>query len=100
MSDAPAAGTPKGQTGRAAGRPAAEATGERGTTATDVEEPPARPDLGVPGKPLERHSAFYIGFFGGLGALLAYWLGTQLLAISSVLILVVVAMFLLSLIHI
>ena len=57
---------------------------------------PDRPrhDLGVPGKPLERHSAFYIGFFGGLGALLAYWLGTQLLAISSVLILVVVAMFL------
>ena len=94
MSDDPAAGAPKGQTGRAAGRPAAEATGERGTTATDVEAPPARPDLGVPGKPLERHSAFYIGFFGGLGALLAYWLGTQLLAISSVLILVVVAMFL------
>ena len=97
MSDDPAAGTPKGQTGRAAGRPAEEATGERGTTATDVEAPPAPPvgpDLGVPGNPLERHSAFYIGFFGGLGALLAYWLGTQLLAISSVLILVVVAMFL------
>jgi predicted PurR-regulated permease PerM len=51
-------------------------------------------DLGQPGKPFERHSPFYIGFFGGLGALLAYWLGTQILAISSVLVLVVVALFL------
>ena len=99
LSDDPAADAPKGPTGRAAGRPAAEATDEAGSTAgtaTDVQPAPAEPrhELGVPGKPLERHSAFYIGFFGGLGALLAYWLGTQLLAISSVLILVVVAMFL------
>jgi predicted PurR-regulated permease PerM len=99
LSDDPAADAPKGPTGRAAGRPAGEATDEDGSTAgtaTDVQAPPDAPrhDLGVPGKPLERHSAFYIGFFGGLGALLAYWLGTQLLAISSVLILVVVAMFL------
>jgi predicted PurR-regulated permease PerM len=99
LSDGPAADAPKGPTGRAAGRPAAEATDEPDSpagTATDVQPAPAEPhhELGVPGKPLERHSAFYIGFFGGLGALLAYWLGTQLLAISSVLILVVVAMFL------
>jgi predicted PurR-regulated permease PerM len=98
LSDDPAADAPTGSTGRAAGRPT-EATDEGGSTAgtaTDVQPPPPAPrhDLGVPGKPLERHSAFYIGFFGGLGALLAYWLGTQLLAISSVLILVVVAMFL------
>ncbi len=51
-------------------------------------------DLGEPGRPFERHSPFYIGFFGGLGALLAFWLGTQVLAISGVLVLVVVAMFL------
>ncbi|MFC6286628.1 AI-2E family transporter [Nocardioides sp. GCM10027113] len=63
--------------------------------------PPASPaagdshhDLGEPGQPFSRHSPFYIGFFGGAGALLAYWLGSQLLSISSVLILVVVAMFL------
>jgi predicted PurR-regulated permease PerM len=49
---------------------------------------------GSPGVPFERHSPFYIGFFGGLGVLLAYWLGTQVLAISSVLVLIVVAMFL------
>ncbi|MGH3348750.1 MAG: AI-2E family transporter [Nocardioides sp.] len=52
------------------------------------------PELGTPGVPFERHSPFYIGFFGGLGVLLAYWLGTQVLAISSVLLLIVVALFL------
>ena len=62
-----------------------------------VEESPPEPphrDLGEPGQPFSRHSPFYIGFFGGLGALLAFWLASQVLAISSVLILVVVAMFL------
>lgn len=51
-------------------------------------------DLGEQGQPFSRHSPFYIGFFGGLGALLAFWLGSQVLSISGVLILVVVAMFL------
>ena len=40
---------------------------------------PADEDLGEPGRPFSRHSPFYIGFFGGLGALLAFWLGSQLL---------------------
>jgi predicted PurR-regulated permease PerM len=96
LSDGPAADEPSGPSRRAAGDEATEDGAASAGTATDVESPPvrAKPDLGVPGKPLERHSAFYIGFFGGLGALLAYFLGTQLLAISSVLVLVVVAMFL------
>jgi predicted PurR-regulated permease PerM len=99
LSDDPAAGAPAGATGRAAGPPVTRATDEGDSTAgtaTDVQSPPSapRPELGVPGKPFERHSPFYIGFFGGLGALLAFWLGSQLLAITSVLILVVVAMFL------
>lgn len=64
-----------------------------------VEESPPEPpthdrDLGRPGRPFERHSPFYIGFFGALGALLAIWLGQQVLSISGVLILIVVAMFL------
>ena len=60
------------------------------------ESPPESPHqgLGEPGQPFSRHSPFYIGFFGGLGALVAYWLGSQILSISGVLILVVVAMFL------
>ena len=83
---------------RAADAP--EATGRRrsGRRATPTRQTHRRGAAGrpaaTPAPPLERHSPFYIGFFGGLGALLAFWLGTQLLAISSVLILVVVAMFL------
>ena len=50
--------------------------------------------FGAPGQPLKRHSPFYIGFFGAVGALLAIWLGQQILSISSVLVLIVVAMFL------
>ncbi|HET6626485.1 MAG TPA: AI-2E family transporter [Nocardioidaceae bacterium] len=46
------------------------------------------------GAPLKRHSPFYFGFFGGIGALLAIWLGQQILSISSILILILVAMFL------
>jgi predicted PurR-regulated permease PerM len=45
-------------------------------------------------QPLLRRSPFAIGFFFALGALLAYWLYGLLLAIGSILILVVVAMFL------
>jgi predicted PurR-regulated permease PerM len=44
-------------------------------------------------QPLLRHSPFTIGFFGALGALLAFWLGGLLLSIGSILVLVVVAMF-------
>jgi len=61
----------------------------------DAATPPHRhDDLGEPGDPFPRHSPFYIGFFGGLGALVAFWLGSQLLAIKSVVVLIVVAMFL------
>ncbi|MET1058854.1 MAG: AI-2E family transporter [Nocardioides sp.] len=58
-------------------------------------EPPHRPDhhLGDPGDPLH-HSPFYIGFFGAVGAVLAIWLGQQVQAIGSVLILIVVSLFL------
>ena len=50
--------------------------------------------LGVPGPPLDRRAPFYLGFFGGLGALTAWWLGTTILAIGSTLLLIVVALFL------
>ena len=61
------------------------------------ETAPTRPrvaDYGVPGLPFQRHSPFYIGFFGGLGAVLAFFLGTQVLRVSSALLLIVVALFL------
>ncbi|MCW2852544.1 MAG: hypothetical protein JWM84_2208 [Nocardioides sp.] len=49
---------------------------------------------GVQGPPFERRSPFYIGFFGALGALLAYFLWSALLGIGSTLILIVVSLFL------
>lgn len=49
---------------------------------------------GEPGKPFDRRSPFYIGFVGGLGLLLAYWLFQALIGIGSVLLLVVVSFFL------
>jgi predicted PurR-regulated permease PerM len=52
---------------------------------------PLRP---VSDPPLHRRSPFSIGLFGGIGALLAYWLGGLVLSIGSILILIVVSMFL------
>lgn len=54
---------------------------------------PARPPEPTPRSVL-RHSPFNIGFFGAFGALAAVFLSQQLLSISSVLILLVLAMFL------
>jgi predicted PurR-regulated permease PerM len=52
-----------------------------------------QPDLGRPGPRFDRHSPFYIGFFGGLGFVLAGWLFGQVERIGSVLILIVVSLF-------
>ena len=50
--------------------------------------------LGEPGPPLDRRAPFYLGFFGGLGVLVAVWLGTHIASIGSTLMLIVVALFL------
>src|SRR4051794_14595998 len=74
-------------------------------TAPPVNEPGVDPDTdaapevaeaspyGEPGPPLER-TPFYLGLLGGLGIFAAYWLATRLFQASSVLILVMVALFL------
>jgi predicted PurR-regulated permease PerM len=49
--------------------------------------------FGEPGPPLERHSPVYIGFFGGIGVVLAFWLAYLVMLAASVLVLVLVAMF-------
>lgn len=54
---------------------------------------PASPREATPPS-LLRHSPFNIGFFGAFGALVAVFLSQQLLSISSVLVLLVLAMFL------
>jgi predicted PurR-regulated permease PerM len=50
-------------------------------------------DLGRPGARFDRHSPFYLGFFGGLGFMLAWWLFGQLERVGGVLVLIVVALF-------
>lgn len=62
--------------------------------ARDPDEPSSADDLGEPGPPLDRRAPFFIGFVGGLGFLLALWLGQQVQAIGSTLVLLVVALFL------
>ena len=72
----------------------------RSSEADESAEPGPEPEpdlpadhLGSPGEPLH-HGPFYWGFVGGFGALTAYWLGTQILEIGSILVLVVVSLFL------
>jgi predicted PurR-regulated permease PerM len=70
---------------------------EQGSEALLLDRSPAEDQestYGLPGQPLTHHSPFYVGFTGAAGALVAFWLGRQVLSISSILILIVVAMFL------
>ena len=60
----------------------------------DKPEPGEANPFGIPGPPVSRHSPFYVGFFGGLGVLLALLIGIALRQMQSVLILVLVSMFL------
>jgi len=50
--------------------------------------------FGTPGDPVSRHSPFYVGFFGGLGVLVAIVVGLAIHEVRSALVLVVVSMFL------
>jgi predicted PurR-regulated permease PerM len=49
--------------------------------------------LGEPGRPLRR-GPFVWGLFGGLGALVALWIGLMVVSLQGVILLIVVAMFL------
>jgi predicted PurR-regulated permease PerM len=53
-----------------------------------------RARFGTPGEPLQRHSPFYLGFFGALGALIAIMLVNAITATRGVLVLIVVSFFL------
>ncbi|WP_341230141.1 AI-2E family transporter [Nocardioides salarius] len=79
--------------------PAEETPAPDGAAADSGPKPGDREDLGTPGPPLDRRAPFYLGFFGGLGALTAWWLGSTLLSISSTLLLVVVSLFLAAGLH-
>lgn len=71
---------------------AAEAA-EHAQQVTDQDIDSVDEHLGSPGAPLN-HGPFYWGFMGGFGLLIAYWLGQQILAVGSILVLIVVSMFL------
>jgi len=69
--------------------PVADPPGE-----TEAEGAVAGPDdLGEPGPPLDHKAPFYVGFVGATGALVAFWLLTNIEAIGSTLILIVVSFF-------
>ncbi|MEP9361476.1 AI-2E family transporter [Nocardioides sp. CN2-186] len=78
------------QTPAGPAKPAAEAETEDDSAGIPVDED----YLGEPGPPLDRHAPFYVGFVGGLGVLVALWLATQVQAIGSTLMLIVVSLFL------
>jgi predicted PurR-regulated permease PerM len=67
--------------------PAEQASPEKAQAA----QPPVRPRRH---RPLTERTPFMIGFFGAIGALAAYWLGTVLASLGSVLVLIVVSLFL------
>jgi len=70
---------------------AAPGTEESAVAEPEVDEPPPPPRRG---RPLIAHSPFYIGFFGALGVLVALALQQVLASASSVILLIVVALFL------
>ncbi|HEY3529931.1 MAG TPA: AI-2E family transporter [Nocardioides sp.] len=69
--------------------------GERDDSAAYLHHPDQHPDeLGEPGPPLNNRSPFMWGLLGGIGALVALWIGLMVTRISGVILLVVVALFL------
>src|SRR5262245_40160119 len=60
----------------------------------DVPDEEAEHRFGAPGKPFSRHSAFYVGFMGGLGALLALLIGMAVREAQGALTLIIVSIFL------
>ena len=75
-----------------AGQQAARGKGSAAAKASDADD--GDDDFGKPGPPLSNRSPFVIGFFGGLGLLVAYWFYGLFLMVGPVLLLIVVAMFL------
>src|SRR4051794_21847451 len=73
---------------------ASAAVGEAAVVA--VSEPVGDEDssFGIPGAPLNRHSPFYLGFFGALGALIGWGLLGLVSQLSSVLTLLAISLFL------
>ena len=73
---------------------ATSAAAATGATEPVEEEATEQAPFGLPGKPLNRHSPFYIGFVGAVGVLVAYGLLLTVTRLSQVITLLVVSLFL------
>src|SRR4051794_35071914 len=73
---------------------ASEAVGDAATDAAAEVTTGEASELGLPGRPLNRHSPFYLGFFGGLGVMIAIGLVSLVTQLSSVLTLLAISLFL------
>ncbi|MGL5930789.1 MAG: AI-2E family transporter, partial [Dermatophilaceae bacterium] len=97
--DAPATDTaPEVGTPPAVETPPVERTESPATASATAPEPPAGPEpataFGTVGRPLNRHSPFYVGFFGATGALLAIGLWNSLGRLTTTITLLLVSFFL------
>ena len=81
--------------GRSAGRSAGWCAGAAPDAAASATASGGQPSTyGVAGRPLNRHSPFYIGFLGAIGALLAIGLWNLVGRLTTTLTLLIVSMFL------
>ena len=87
MSDAPASDTEQGA------ELEDESPGSSASPASIEEIAESEPASVEPGPPLDRTAPFYVGFLGAVGALLAFWLLSQVAAVGSTIMLIVVAAF-------
>jgi predicted PurR-regulated permease PerM len=81
-------------TGTAAGTATGTATGPTPGTATGTVDLRGVSRFGIPGLPVNRGHPFYVGFMGALGVLVAYWLLGLLGRLTTMITLIVVALFL------
>jgi predicted PurR-regulated permease PerM len=87
-------------TEKAAAAPdAAEGPDEADSEETDQGAVGGPAYLGEPGPPLDHRAPFYVGFVGATGALVAFWLLTNIQAIGNTLILILVSLFLAAGLH-
>ncbi len=74
--------------------PAATRVQDDAANAEDVGTVGGPSHLGEPGPPLDHRAPFYLGFVGAAGALVAFWLLTNIQAIAPTIMLIVVSLFL------
>jgi predicted PurR-regulated permease PerM len=88
------AGAEAAQSASQAVQPASDAVGEAAVVAAADSSSDSDTSFGLPGAPLNRHSPFYLGFLGAIGALVGWELLGLVSQLSSVLTLLAISLFL------